>query len=341
MMRPFPLLMLLALFCLGPTVVLGQNKSKEEHLETTAQDYAALAKMKGVTGRIMSLDPAKNTLTFQVEIKVPEIPPGTRLPQMSGSSYSSGSSSSYYRPNMSWGGRVTSPQQMVQRYQQMMRQQMQQMMRMQQQQVRVAQQAMRQQQQYMQQLQSFLNSIRYKVFVKDFTVPMGEDVQVARKTLGLQYDDKGNVVTYTAEQLKKLRASDLPGYAAKMDEVRAGQVVYLYSGARDKTEVANQGKDDKGKTGEPGKAAPNMADKKGDDPLAALLGGDQGDKGGDPLADLIDPNKAAKAADKGKAGADVLGSILGTGDGGNTPGAVAAGAPRMPPVRGILILGEE
>lgn len=347
MMRLLPLLvLLLVVLTLKPAAVLAQNKTKEQHLDTTAKDYAALARMKGVTGRILSLDPGKNTLTFQVEIKVPEIPPGTKLPSMSNSSYSRGrnySSSRYYNRNYYRGGRITSPRQMIQRYQQMMRQQMQQMMRMRQQQMRVAQQAVRQQQQYVKSVQNFLKSIRYKVFVKDFTVSLGSHVHVARKSLGLQYDDKGNVVTYTPEQLKKMRSPDLPGYAAKMEEVLPGQLVYLYFGSRGKTEVAARKKDapDAGDAPAQAQDANKMEAKKEADPLAAILGGDAGNKGGgDPLADLLGENKGA-AANKGNAGADVLGDILGTGEGGGPAISAAAGAARTPPVRGILILGEQ
>src|SRR5437867_3917595 len=72
------------------------------------------------------------------------------------------------------------------------------------------------------------NSLPYKIVAesKDFELPVDEKVIVRRQTLPYTYDDKGNPVQYSKEDIEKLRGTDKskPGYQAKYEDLTSGQI---------------------------------------------------------------------------------------------------------------------
>jgi hypothetical protein len=65
---------------------------------------------------------------------------------------------------------------------------------------------------------------------KDFDLEIMENCVYRKLNLAFEYDDTGNVKTYTKEEKDALRGDDKtkPGYAAKSDELAAGQEIKLY-----------------------------------------------------------------------------------------------------------------
>jgi hypothetical protein len=72
----------------------------------------------------------------------------------------------------------------------------------------------------------------YKVVTAtaEFALPIMDDIKVARTTLEIEYDDKGKVIQYTAEELKKKKHPNMPGYTAKREDALPGQLVKVYLG---------------------------------------------------------------------------------------------------------------
>ena len=62
---------------------------------------------------------------------------------------------------------------------------------------------------------------------KEFELPVVEKVVVRKLNLGVEYDDRGFIKEYTAEQKRALRGSNpsVPGYHAKPEELQPGQDV--------------------------------------------------------------------------------------------------------------------
>jgi hypothetical protein len=80
---------------------------------------------------------------------------------------------------------------------------------------------------------------------KDFNVELKDPVKVARSTLETKYDDQGEIIKYSDEQLKKMKSTDVSGaYTATPDELKVGQdVKVIFAPAKKKT-VASATKDD-------------------------------------------------------------------------------------------------
>ena len=64
---------------------------------------------------------------------------------------------------------------------------------------------------------------------KDFDLESTTDAKVRRQNPPVQYDEKGNVKKYTAEELKELKGPDtkLPGYTADWTDLKDGQIVKI------------------------------------------------------------------------------------------------------------------
>lgn len=73
---------------------------------------------------------------------------------------------------------------------------------------------------------------------KDFELPVLDKVVVRKLNLGMEYDNEGNLVQRTKEEIAKLRGKDpkVPGFAAKLDDLKPGQIVHLYLNPPSKTE---------------------------------------------------------------------------------------------------------
>ncbi len=63
-----------------------------------------------------------------------------------------------------------------------------------------------------------------------------ENVKVRIKALPEQFDDKGNIKTYTKEELAELKGKDknLPGYESSLDKLQNGQIVQVTLGVHKK-----------------------------------------------------------------------------------------------------------
>jgi len=79
---------------------------------------------------------------------------------------------------------------------------------------------------------------------KEFEFDVSDKLRVARVELPQEYDDKGSIVTYTKEELKKKRDDVLPGYTAKPEELQPGQKVKLYLGTPPKKKKTTDNKVD-------------------------------------------------------------------------------------------------
>src|SRR5262249_3763713 len=65
---------------------------------------------------------------------------------------------------------------------------------------------------------------------KDFDLEVEDKVVYRKLSLPVEYDDTGNIKKYTEKEKAELRGDDKtkPGYAAKLEEFKAGQEVKLY-----------------------------------------------------------------------------------------------------------------
>jgi hypothetical protein len=195
---------------------LGQNKKGKGRPVASdpaaPQDYQALAKLSNVQGQISGYDPVNKTMTIRVEYQVPD--PNAKPPK------------NKVNPNYNSSRAY---QQLQREYDQIMRikNPIQRQNRLNQFAVKLQNQQNKDAAAYMKALQNQAN-VPTITKAMEFELTLASEVRVARKELELQYDDKGNVKTYTPEELKKLRDDVLPGYAAKMDDVMMGQKVYLF-----------------------------------------------------------------------------------------------------------------
>jgi len=247
---------LLALTLAVADVGHAQNKAAQKKKDAvkqedpTPQDYASLSQAKEVVGKLTFVDMGTNTLTLRIEFQ-------------------------QYVPNNTPQNtkNLTAQQQSILRSQQQLMRDYQSILTSRN--VFQQQQRMQKWQNDWQQLQMKLvkagmNTNQYKTVTtaKEFEFDVASDLRVARANLPPEYDDKGNIVTYTKEELKKKQDSVLPGYTAKVDDLTPGQTVKLYLGSRKTTAKKTDGNlktDPKDLKVDP---VDNKLDKKGDDPEA-------------------------------------------------------------------------
>ncbi len=178
----------------------------------SAGDYVALAPMKEIQGHLLTFD--GKVLTVRVEYQSLEL-------------------KDQFNQNNRAGNRAY--QQMVRHQQQMMRD-YENVFR-----ARTPAQQMQRMQQFMFRLQSgayagvggqgnMLANSPFKpvMHAVDFELPIVDELRVTKATLSVEYDDKGNVVQYTAEELKKRRDPVQQGFGAKVEDVQVGMLVKLF-----------------------------------------------------------------------------------------------------------------
>jgi hypothetical protein len=226
--------LLAALPLLWPAEAVGQKKNAPKLETTTDQDYAAVRKLKEITGVLTELDPEAKTLTLRVEYFTYE-----PLPMKANN-----------QQNQQYNNLVRQQQRLMNEYQSIMNarnpaQQQQRMARFQ-----------RDYQNFVMQAQRLGVAMQPKFktvpHAKEVEFDLSPELKVARAKPPMQYDDKGNVKEYTKEELKKMRSADMPGYTAAVDDLQAGQTVKLYLG-RPKAKKKSPGESDK--TDEPAKKA--------------------------------------------------------------------------------------
>jgi len=227
--------LLLALLALQPSDVLGQKKDKKAKDDrATPQDYAHLQNVKELKGTVDTID--ANSKIVGIRLDIPEYVPN---------------------PNFKPGANNNSQNQQLQRLYH-------------DQQLAMQARSPVQQQQRMHQIAMDIQRIQnaaykgqgnngpYKMVThsKTFELEMEENVSARKMFLGTEYDDQGNIKTYTKAELDKLRGTDSskPGYKAKLEDVQPGQEVTLYlkaprkkssdSNSDDKTDAKPEAKAD-------------------------------------------------------------------------------------------------
>lgn len=249
----FASLTLAVLLGMTPTGLQAQKKDKGDDgtaEKATAQEYAALRGYKQISGTIFYVDPGSKTLTLRIDIPHMEPNPNYKPQNANGNNLRPNN----YNMNRGNNGGNNNPQQkmhqLMQKYQQAMhsnnpQQKAQQMaqiqMQMQQMQMQSAMQAnMQAQRAQMAMMQQMAKAnanggnqpFMVKVAHKDFDLEMVESIVVRKMFLNSEYDDQGNLKTYTKSQIAELKGKDAskPGYAAKFDDVQPGQEVVVYLG---------------------------------------------------------------------------------------------------------------
>lgn len=238
---------------LWPSVASAQNakKGNPKVEQATDADYAALRKLKNITGILTAFDPEAKTLTLRYQYTTAEPIPLKPNPRM----------------NQQYNNLVRQQQRLINDYNQIMnarnpRQQQQRMAQFQRDYARLQQQ--------FQQL-GFAMQPQYKAVThtKEFDFEVAPEPKVARAKPPMEYDDKGNIKEYTKEELKKMRDPDMPGYTAKVEDLQAGQTVMLYLGkpkAKKSKSTDSKETEDATKPAEDAKASPGKkTDTKGTD----------------------------------------------------------------------------
>jgi hypothetical protein len=202
----------LAIACLIPGIGLSQDKTdtkakdkdKTAKEDPTALDYQNLAKMKEVVGKIAAVDVKAKTMTLTIEF-------------------------SHQEPNKNFN--ANSANQKILQLQQQIQHDYEQAARAKNPAGR--QQALMRVQNHIQQLQNAGVNLE-KMFTivkttKDFSLEVEDPLKVARATLPNKFDDQGEVVKYTDDQLKQMKSTDIQGaYTASPEDLKGGQTVRLY-----------------------------------------------------------------------------------------------------------------
>jgi hypothetical protein len=215
----------------------------------TDQDYVQLGKMKDVTGLLTTFD--DKLLTIRVEYQTYEL----KNPKDKGKKNNPNSKAAREAER-----ELREQQRFLREYQDILRirnagerqrRLLQLQARMQRDQMGDLWRLMQQQDQFNQgKLGNPGANSPYKVVTAsvEFELPVLDDLKVARAEMGIEYDDKGKVIEYKPEELKKLRHPTLPGYKAKVEDVMPGMTVKLYLAKSRKAEKAKakpkEGEDD-------------------------------------------------------------------------------------------------
>jgi hypothetical protein len=212
-----------SLFLFASGDALGQKKDKKANPKdgemANAQDYIGIQSVKELVGKIQSIDAGSKSLTLQVDFPHMEPNPNYK-PNAGGNNNQYQQLNNLYRDQQQLANART-PQQRAQLqnrimmdYQRIQQQQMQQM-------VKAAKGANPNNQ-----------NGPYKIVhsFKNFELDVKDKVVVRKLVLGTEYDDTGNLKTYTKAQLAEMRGSDTskPGYTAKYDDLVAGQEVKVF-----------------------------------------------------------------------------------------------------------------
>jgi len=205
----------LALNLVAGEATLGQNPAQKKKVmptveEPTAQDYAYVIQAKEAIGILTYLDLGAGKMTLKIDF--PKIVPNTVVAK---------------------GKNANAQQQQILRAQQQVMRDYQSIM------------TVRNPVQYQQRMQKLMLDIQnlqikmaqagntanlFKtVYVsKEFECDIIMEPRVARAELAQEYDEKGNTVTYTKEELKKKEDKVIGGYTAKVEDLAPGQKVHVY-----------------------------------------------------------------------------------------------------------------
>ncbi|HYV34686.1 MAG TPA: hypothetical protein VE988_03215 [Gemmataceae bacterium] len=179
--------------------------------ETTPLDYAYLAQAKEVQGKIVDVSVVGGTLTLNIEWSHMEPNPNPKAAQKAAKGNQK--AAQLQQQVLRDYNKIMTDPNPVHRQQALIKFQM-----------------------HVQQLQATnanLNANLPNLFVvvkssKDFDLDVTEEVKVARTQLADKYNDEGELIKYTAEELKKMKHPEMPGYKATWEDLRTGQTVKLY-----------------------------------------------------------------------------------------------------------------
>lgn len=208
------------------------NKAKDKVAkeDATPADYAGLAQIKEIVGKIAAVDTTSGTMTFTFEW-------------------------SHWEPNANAAKGGANPNQKALQEQQQLMREYEQIMRAKN--PVQKQQALMKLQQHMARLQAGggagQNMFKVVKSSKDFELELTSDLKVARLNVERKFDDEGELVKLTDEQLKKLKSADVPGgYTAAGSDLKVGQTVKLWlsppSKDKKKTPATGDTKSDKTET---------------------------------------------------------------------------------------------
>jgi hypothetical protein len=186
-------------------VLPGQDKTdkakdKVVKEDATLEDYQNLGKLKDVAGKIAALDLTAGTMTLTIDW-------------------------SHMEPK---NGNANAVNQKAAQQQQQIQRDYTQIMQAKNPVQR--QQALARLQTHLQQSGANLQNMFHVVKAsKDFDLVVLDTLKVARSTPEHKFDDQGEVIKYTDDQLKKMKSADITGaYTAKPDDLKVGQGVKLY-----------------------------------------------------------------------------------------------------------------
>jgi hypothetical protein len=216
---------LLAAFALCQSDVLAQkkkNKDNKDYPAATDADYKSIQKQKELVGTLVGIDTANVTIRVEYSHQEPnpkyKPPKGTNLQNQQNQLMKTYNDLQNQMQKAMYGN----PKQQAQAMQ------------------RINQDMVKWQQQYANFLAQAAKASantdpNNQPFItvkntKDFDLEIMEKVVYRRMVLPFEYDDMGNVKTYTKEEKDELRGDDKskPGYKAKAEDFRAGQEIKLH-----------------------------------------------------------------------------------------------------------------
>jgi hypothetical protein len=186
--------LLTALLLALPAVAADKKNTDPQAKTSTAQDYQALADAHTATGKLVSVGGSDKSLSLRIEYPVVQPNPNAIKNTARGA------------------------QHLIREQQEIMRTR------------NPLTRAIKLQQfeaQLLTQQVKSLNDVKITREHKDFDLDSTDKVVVRYQDPPVQYDDKGNLIKYTAAELKELRGKnpDLPGYEADFDKLTPGQTV--------------------------------------------------------------------------------------------------------------------
>jgi hypothetical protein len=185
---------------------VGQDKGKDKvtKVDPSAQDLAMLAQTKEAVGKVAAVDVKAGTMTLTIEIASQEPKNPTAMANVSTQMQ-------------------LQQQQLMQYYQQYLNAKS----------AAGKQQAMVRYQNKLLQMQNagmnLQNMVTTVKTAKDYKLDIMDGLKVARKQPADQYDEMGERIKYSSEELEKRKSKDIPeGYTAAPEDLQTGQTVKLF-----------------------------------------------------------------------------------------------------------------
>ncbi len=187
-------------------------KNQPKAVPATAQDYYLIQNQKSLTGQLLSFDDSAKTI--QVRLDFPEYVPNPKYRPNAGAQHNLMNDYNRLQQDMNRIQTTKNPRQAQQLYNQMMQLQAK---------IQVD----------MTRAQNINpNNMPFMVLhhLKDFDLDMQDNVVYRKMFLPQEYDDTGNLKTYSKDDLAKLRGDNKPkgSYVATSGEFHPGQGVWVY-----------------------------------------------------------------------------------------------------------------